>query len=231
MTGVFSSPVVQPNGTLPGGTSLMNVDSARELTKGTTANPLVLVTLLDTLLTRPVWLEWEGPTIWRELELEFGIVCSDITRNKIRAAKTCLVCDRPYEEWDVFEMVCCAFSSMTPSPLMIRKPGSIACGATMVQMSSIRPHPFSSEVFRYVAATLADDGVGCAPDVLHPANKYLELISGSGPVRDALALLSTGNSEQPSVQKARDIVNAVNEEVAVLAKQLSDVLGSDFLRG
>lgn len=135
----------------------------------------------------PDYLLWEPETIWKEIELTFDTTVSEVNKNKIQAVKSCQVSDIPYEQWEVFEKVAISFDGGIPRFDIMQKPTPHSCAVALETMVHVRDEKISDEVYRYVAAVLADDGYAYGPGPLEPCNKFLLKLGASPDMQKHIA--------------------------------------------
>lgn len=132
--------------------------------------------LLDLILLQDFgreYIEWEADTVWREIQLTHGVAVSDISKNKIQAARTCHTTDNPYRYWEIFEKVAVSFDGATPLFDIIQKPSAHVCAAALTTMAFLRDVAVADEVYKFIGAVLLDEGILYGPGVLEPVNKYV----------------------------------------------------------
>lgn len=159
---------------------------------------------------------WDPSVIWHECATRIGVVPSNLSRAKIQAVRTIMHTYRVWEDWPLFSFVGVSLSRVADASYL-QKMTAVQCvqAATILQaMSSVGRHTasLSSEVLKYIAAALHEDGVVYAPHVLAPANRYLRLLTRRDlhdRCRDAL--LSDAPTQDPEVQSAVDRAAALDE--------------------
>ena len=201
----------------------MNKPKFGEMLKAGDSHPIALAFGVRELLGVE-WLSWDAKTIWQELSHETGVWPSEDARNKIQAVKTCLVCNRPLTEWNIFELVATSFIGLAPRADIIQRPGSAACALALANIALLRDAPISNEVYRYVAATMADDGLLYGPGPLSPANTYLESLVGVERARLAAAAYESGKDIvspdlATAVEKARSLATVISNDASYLYDQ------------
>lgn len=198
--------------------------------KNTSISPMVVNTLLgdDSVPAIHVynflnekfgddWYNWEVETIDRMLWVEFGLVLSEVNRDKIQAIKYLLNSQRPFLDWWYFNQLACSFCGSIADFTSIKSPSPGMAIATTKAMRAIRPEEdFSRNVKKYICLVMIDAGIYCPPVSLFDMLKeeFEVLIS-----KDSVAMW-------PSIiKKASEMINdkeygQEDEAVCIQARRL-----------
>lgn len=148
-------------------TFLQMEDAIRpKYTWGEWAHPLEILSQLRAHLTKSIGLGWpelEPNTLLFFVKREFGDI-SEVTAEKILALQNILVTDIPWNDFDIFENACLAFTNQIPifgeiEPLDVHE---MAFGAGI--LDAIRQEEYSSDVLGYMAAVMQYNGMITVPD-------------------------------------------------------------------
>lgn len=143
---------------------------------GDWAHPLEILSQLRAHLSKKVGLNWaelDPGTLIKFIELEFGSV-DDITKHKIWALQNALTTDIPWQDYDIFENCCLAFTNHIPifgltEPL---DPHEMAFGIGI--LDALREDIYNDEVRGYIAAVMQYNGIICqAPESKIPSVKNI----------------------------------------------------------
>jgi len=203
--------------------------------KAAFTQPITHPLLLDLILIKAFgaeYLTWEPETLWKEIELTFGVTTSEVNKNKIQAVKTCHVVDRPYEAWEVFEKVATSLGGAIPKFDVIQKPSPHLCASAVENMQHVRDKKFSDEVYKYIAAVLLDDGISYAHGPLEPCNKHMLLYVDPVLQKRVKQAIEKGriptfdgnNDEDVQVAKVLSIKDYVEFESRRLLRQMNVVM-------
>ena len=131
-------------------------------------NPVEFLTKPDTysvglhiLLLRTLgieYLEWESETVWQECKRIFGQRPSLLNRGKIQACRTLHIAETPYSDWFIFEKTVLGLVGLPVQFHMMQKPSVNLVAVGVQTMQSLRLLPFSSDVEKYIAGILLDEG-------------------------------------------------------------------------
>jgi hypothetical protein len=114
------------------------------------------------------WIVWEPVTLWREIMSDFHVPSiSDHTKTKIQAVRTIHINEWYWTKWEVNCWVTQALNGSIPDFHVMQKPSlgqlmNAVDAATMVR----NDEHFSPEVAMWTAASMADEGVFYAPEML-----------------------------------------------------------------
>lgn len=112
------------------------------------------------------YLEWDSSTIWDECKRLFGEKPSILNRGKIQACRTLHTTDASYTDWLVFEKTILALNNLPVQFHMMQKASVAALAHGVWAMLTLRVLEFSSDVEKYVAAVLLDEGFAYPPKEL-----------------------------------------------------------------
>lgn len=121
----------------------------------------------------PAFLAWEHETCWDEIFRTYGVVISEINKQKVQAMRTLYVAQEPYEEWQVFEIVAAGLVGVAPRVDMVQKPTPGRALMALDVMNRVRSGAIREEVYRYCAAVLMDSGLVYGPGALEPSNQFI----------------------------------------------------------
>ena len=119
------------------------------------------------------WLEWEPETLWQTIKQDFYTDIHPINREKINAAKTVLLVDDFWMEWNVFEKVTKAINNQIPSFVMLEGCAPEEMSWCIEDSSRIRINSFNDEVSLYVRANCLNAGYTLFPSQLNFAQGEL----------------------------------------------------------
>jgi len=179
-------------------------------------HPLVLgLLLLKTFKTE--YLAWEPETVWAEIYLSFGVTPSAAARNKVQSVRSCMVANSPYEQWDIFEDIAFGLLGLPAKFDSVQKAAVKQCAFAVECLSSLRQDvQVSTEVYKYCAASMMDEGMAFCPGQLEPANMYLrdrtEIMPG---LQDSVRLLVANNAGLVVGRSAAGLQAAKAREVAL----------------
>ena len=185
---------------------------------GDFAHPIEILRQLRRTI-EPGWPEWEPETLIRHVVAEYGEL-DQLTIEKILALQTALATDVPWNDFDVFENTCLAFTNNIPEwgvvePLDLHE---MAFGVGV--LDAIRDEEYGDEVKGYIASTLVYNGVICQPkdSKLPNVKPYLNrLLDEEGQELSAMyerewlqGNRSTGDEEDP-VEVQMDKLQTIEE--------------------
>jgi hypothetical protein len=114
-----------------------------------------------------LWFEWEPETLWSTIEKDFNTAVSELTRNKINAAKLIYLTDAFWKEWHVFEKVVQAFTDHIPDFFSVEPPSPAEVAWGVYEVNRMRPNiTFSEEVASYVQGICKEAGLVLFPEEL-----------------------------------------------------------------
>lgn len=157
------------------------------------------------------WFEWESETLWKTLEMDFGVHVDDQMKDAVQALTVICKTNFPFEDFHIFEKVGHALS-MNPvhfSEIHPLEPYEIAKLCKVLSMIR-QGEPFASEVLIYIGSCAKHAGFVFLPEDIFPwgAQAYLDLLENDYQLKmDVEALYSKGittsSSEPISVQLDR----------------------------
>lgn len=109
------------------------------------------------------YLAWEPETIWEELHRLFGAAPSLLNKSKINACRVVHTSLSPFEDWMVFEKVVLPFGFVQPQFSVVQKPSAAVVANGVGLMQTLRAHPYSLDIEKFIAAVLLDAGFTNAP--------------------------------------------------------------------
>jgi len=114
----------------------------------------------------PKYIGWEAETIWQELKRTCGDEPSTLNKGKLQACRTIHVSDEPYEDWFIFEKIIQGLNFASPMFDTMQKPSVSALAQGVWAMMEVRTQPVGSDVEKYIAAVILDDGMVYPPKPL-----------------------------------------------------------------
>lgn len=120
------------------------------------------------------FVSWMPDTVKLTLERD-NIAPSSATLTKIMAGKTLLASPSPWRQWEVFHWTALALAGVAPNFTFLEEPNLghlMACADVMKILD--RNRKTSTEVDKYVAAVLRNEGIHFAPPPLDFAQRELE---------------------------------------------------------
>lgn len=112
------------------------------------------------------WLSWDPETIWQTITQDFSTAIHPVNKEKINAAKTLLMTDDFWIEWQAFEKVVKAFNNFIPSFHMMEGASPAEMAWAVEQAKIIRVFPYSQEVIAYIRANADNLGWVWLPEEL-----------------------------------------------------------------
>jgi hypothetical protein len=147
--------------------------TAENIWRNPDAHPMVLATLLIDKYGQSV-VEWMPITLQQTLEKD-GILLSNSAYAKVLSAFVMIASPSPWRRWEVFHWVARGLSGQQPNIVYLETPelGHLFVMADMMKL--LDPKRQSGiEVDKYVAATLAEDGIHYAPPPLDFSQRELD---------------------------------------------------------
>lgn len=109
------------------------------------------------------WAEWDPEVIIKHAQGKFGDI-NDVMRHKIWALQVAITTDAPWQDFDIFENTCIAFSGGIPTFGLIEQIDLHELAFGLGCLDKIRDDEWSSDVLGYIAATLVNNGMIAMPE-------------------------------------------------------------------
>lgn len=137
------------------------------------------------------WFTWESTTLWKEIKEDFRVPSiSDQTKAKIQAVKTLHINEWFWTKWEVFCWITQAINNNIPDFHVIQKPSIPQLLASIDIATYIRSdETFSSEVQKFVAAAVVEEGVFYAVEPIRFCQDEIEELLTHLQVEDAPQLI------------------------------------------
>lgn len=113
--------------------------------------------------SKMTWAEWDPSVLIKHIEGKFGKL-SDVTKHKIWALQVALTTDAPWQDYDIFENSCIAWTGNIPTFGVIERIDLHELAFGIGVLDRIRDEEYSSEVLAYIAATLIENGMIAMPE-------------------------------------------------------------------
>lgn len=157
--------------------SLATKATMKSLEKNASDSILGIYNLLNQNF-KQAWFEWEPETLWRTLEVEFGIHVDEQMKNAVQALSVICKTNFAFEDFHIFEKLGHALS-MNPvhfSEIHPLEPHEIAKLHKILSMIR-KGEPYASEVLIYIGTCAKHAGFVFLPEDLFPwgAQNYLDL--------------------------------------------------------
>ena len=193
--------------------------------------------ILNLMLVREFgeeFMGWEPTTLWTEVRREWSNVSpSEVSRNKVQAVRTLYTTDQAWERWEIFDVVAAGLLGIPPKFDLIQRPPPHRAAFCVDVMRNSRPDVnLSTEVEKYIAASLIDHGLVFAPPPIDSCNKHLINFSMKGQqsrVRDAVKknkspTFDGTNPDDVQVMKSMSVRDYVADANDALLSQMRHVL-------
>lgn len=136
------------------------------------SHPTVIYEVLDNTFG-PEWLVWDRAALWTEIEKEFNISISELSKAKIQALRTLQVTTSFWEGWDIFSPVVQALNNRIPNFAVDHKPSTAQLFNAVDIASEVREYDYNREVLLYMTAVLKDEGIYYVIEPLSFLNRTL----------------------------------------------------------
>lgn len=137
------------------------------------AHPVAISLLLDHTYGDE-WVAWDPLALWLEIEHEYRVTISELSRTKLQAVRTLRQDSRFWTEWEIFVPIVVSLNNRIPNFWLIQRPTPAQMMAAVDIAAVYGTRPYSDEISRFVAAVFLDEGVTYSPPPLDFANRYLE---------------------------------------------------------
>lgn len=149
------------------------ITSQHQLFESQTAHPVAISLLLDHHFGTE-WVAWDYLALWLEIERDFRVTISELSRTKLQAVRTLRRDTRFWTEWEIFTPIVMGLNNRIPNFWVMQKPTPAQMMAAVDIAAVFDTRPYSDEIGRFVAASFLDEGVVYAPPPLEFANAHLE---------------------------------------------------------
>jgi len=127
------------------------------------------------------WWDWEPETVWQTLAVEQGIAADQELKDLVMALQIAVTTNYPFESWNVFEKVTCAFNQNDVDFHVIQPPEIDEIAFTVSVLRTLRGEstPYEDEVLGYIAACAKHSGIVYLPPELYPsrAQEFLDKLN------------------------------------------------------
>lgn len=141
------------------------VTSIRHLLVNHDVHPLILRKLL-TRRYADDWLTWDPSALWLQINRDFGVNISELSKTKIQALRTLSRDYRFWTEWEIFYPVVQSLNNRIPNFWLIQKPTVPQLYVTVNIAKHINGRPYDREIRKFMAAAFLDAGLFYAPPPL-----------------------------------------------------------------
>lgn len=111
------------------------------------------------------YVNWESETLKEAVIEDFGSL-GMLTWQKMQAGRLLIKNSACWEEWEVFENVCCAVLGEPAVFSQTQPPEPEDMAITLETLKEVANHAFHKDVIGYIASACLFDGLWCLPDSL-----------------------------------------------------------------
>jgi len=119
------------------------------------------------------FVNWESETLKEAIKDDFGPL-GDITWQKMQAGRLLLKNNACWQEWEVFENVCCAVMGEFAIFSQTQPPEPEDLIIALETLKEIADHEFHQDVLGYIASACLFDGLWCLPSHLVIAQQSIQ---------------------------------------------------------
>jgi hypothetical protein len=161
---------------------------------------------------------WMTSTIWTEVFKTFGgATVVEANKQKIQALKVLMTAPTTSSEWEIFEKVVVGLSGSVPAFDLLQVPSLQSVAVAVEIYSRLTSRPFTTEIWKYIAAVCLEEGVLYAPGKLEPANQHILKLSG----------VTYQDKVRTLVRSGKRLPRNLNDAISVQVGKSNDVL--DFV--
>ena len=183
---------------------------------GDFAHPLEILRQLRKTLPNG-WPEWEPEILINHVEIEFGPI-DQLTKEKIMALQVALATDVPWNDYDVFENTCLAFTNNIPTFGVIEPLDLHEMAFGIGVLNAIRDEKYSDEVLGYIASCMVYNGVICQPQdsPLPDVRNYINRIIPDDAKEISQVFIDEWNAGNRSTGDEEDVIDAQMEKLQLI---------------